>query len=55
MVGNCWISSLQGSRGGKGGDVSGMMWTEEERKEGENQPGWMSVEDGKNVGGAMGE
>lgn len=31
MVGNCWISSLQGSPGGKGGDVSGMMWTEEER------------------------
>lgn len=35
--------------------MSGMMWTEEERKEGGNRPGWMSVEDGKNVGGAMGE
>lgn len=35
--------------------MSGMMWTEEERKEGGNRPDWMTVEDGKNVGRAMGE
>lgn len=34
--------------------MSGMMWTEEERKRGGNWRGWMSVEDGKNVGGANG-
>lgn len=61
MAGDCWISSLQGSPGGRAGDVSGVEWSGQGAggREGRKKPGWsdecqsgeMARWDGGEVGG----